>query len=110
MNLSFLIELSEGDPVKLSRIANSGINTFQEFITNFKVSVNERNLAKARDSSHKIKSVASVIEIKELLQDITEIKRLIDSTPNSEEIDPLMDKIEKDTYSIIDHLKGILPK
>jgi hypothetical protein len=108
MNLDFLIELSEGDPVKLARIVNSGINTFQEFITNFKVSVKERNLAKARDSSHKIKSVASVIEIKELLENVTEIKRLLDASPKSEEIDPLMDKVENETYTIIERLKGIL--
>jgi hypothetical protein len=110
MNIDFLIELSEGEPARLKKIITSGINTFNEFIVSFKKSVEVKDLKLVRESSHKIKSIASVIDIKDLMNDISEIKTLLSEDINSEKIQQLMGSIEKQTLEIIDRLNAFLPK
>lgn len=98
MNLDYVEELSDGDAEKLKRIIESAKNSFQSFLATYKNSVETKNYTVFRESVHKVKSIASVLDIHELLEELEVSNQ---SFINKEDISPSKIQIENMISEII---------
>lgn len=95
---------NDSDAVKEFVVAS--IDSFSEFNENFSKSMNARELEKLRNAGHKIKPVAQMLQLDEILNIYEDAKdKLVFSAPQSE-IDNTINRMDNYCTKLLDELQN----
>jgi hypothetical protein len=102
-----VVELLYGDEEYVKEFAEASIESFSEFKENFKRYVRARDMENLRKTGHKIKPVAQIMKLDALLSMYEESKVLLEEEASDQEINNLVDKMNKYCNTLLKELKGL---
>ena len=102
-----VVELLYGDEEYVEEFAEASIESFSEFKENFKRYVRARDMENLRKTGHKIKPVAQIMKLDTLLSMYEESKSLLEEEASDQEINNLVDKINKYCNTLLKELKDL---
>jgi HPt (histidine-containing phosphotransfer) domain-containing protein len=102
-----VVELLYGDEEYVKEFAEASIESFSEFKENFKRYVRARDMENLRKTGHKIKPVAQIMKLDEMLSMYEESKTLLEEEASDQEINNLVDKMNKYCNTLLKELKDL---
>lgn len=108
VNRQIIADLLFGDEDYIKEFAIASVDSFNEFKEQFKNSVSTRDDDSLRKAGHKIKPVAQMMQLDEILEIYEKSKELLEKDADDAELKVLTDRMDAYCNILLEELKNII--